>query len=195
MPLWFQSQNLWVFQFLFFLFFFLQIIITKSLRVIARLQKKKQKKQNEKKNACLSLMFFMCHNKLKWKQDCVWCQHKRMSNADVRSIFLFFFFLFFFLILCLNCCLWLRSSRGNIRKNLLFLCILTGGSHNEECGKYKLFHCTRSSIFLLLFHVQKNVLSVGLTWNRCRIKNLEERERLLFFFFFLLPAVYNNITG
>ena len=133
-------------------------------------------------------MFFMCHNKLKWKQDCVWCQHKRMSNADVRSIFLFFFFLFF-IILYLNCCLWLRPSWGNVRKNLLFLCFLTSGSHNEQCGKYKLFHCTRSSIFLLLFHVQKNVLSVGVTRNRCRIKNLEERERdfcffLLFFFFY-----------
>lgn len=109
------------------------------------------------------------------------CLVSTQKNVKCRCKKYFSFF-FFFLILCLNCCLWLRPSRGNVRKNLLFLCILTGGSHNEECGKYKLFHCTRSSIFLLLFHVQKNVLSVGLTWNRCRIKTLK-RERLLFFFF------------
>lgn len=62
----------WVFRF----FFPLQIIITKSPRVIARLQK----------NACLSDVF-VCHSKLKWKQDSVWCQQKRMSNADVEVFF------------------------------------------------------------------------------------------------------------
>lgn len=61
----------WVFH-----FFFLQIIITKSPRVIARLQK-----------TPVSLMFFVCHSKLKWKQDSVWCQQKRMSNADVEVFF------------------------------------------------------------------------------------------------------------
>lgn len=64
----------WVF--LFFVFFPLQIIITKSPRVIARLKK-----------TPVSLMFFVCHSKLKWKQDCVWCQQKRMSNADVEVFF------------------------------------------------------------------------------------------------------------
>lgn len=59
-------------------------------------------------------MFFVCHSKLKWKQDCVWCQQKRMSNADVEV---------FFLILHLNCCFSVApSSRGNVRKNLLLLC-------------------------------------------------------------------------
>lgn len=59
-----------------FHFFFLKIIITKSPRVIARLQK-----------TPVSLMFFVCHSKLKWKQDSVWCQQKRMSNADVEDFF------------------------------------------------------------------------------------------------------------
>lgn len=44
-------------------FFFFQIIITKSPRVIARLKKKEA--------LPVSLMFFVCHSKLEWKQGCL----------------------------------------------------------------------------------------------------------------------------
>lgn len=72
-------------------------------------------------------MFFVCHSKLEWKQESVWCQQRRMSNADVEVFY-------FNTLLELNFSV-APSSRGN-------------GSHKERCGKCNWLHCTR---YLILF--------------------------------------------
>lgn len=124
-----------------FLFFFLQIIITKSPRVIARLQQKKKKKKKGK--TPVSLMFFVCHSKLKWKQDSVRCQQKRMSNADVEVFF--FNTLLELLLLCGSV-----LQRKCLEKSTVAL-FSTNGGHKERCGKYNWFHCTRYTIFFYCF--------------------------------------------
>lgn len=102
---------------------------------------------HDSKKTPVSLMFSVCHSKLTWKQESVWCQHRRMSNADVE-VFNF----------NARTSLWLRPSEE------LLLCL---GSHKERHGEYNWFHCTRFSIFFYCFMYK--VLTGGLTRNRCRI--------------------------
>lgn len=94
-------------------------------------------------------MFFVCHSKLKWKQDCVWCQQKRMANADVQVFY---------------SKRTTASSRGNVRKSPQFLVWIQRQPHGTE---WEMFRCTRYSIFFYCF--MSNVLSVELMHNRCRI--------------------------
>ena len=111
--------------------FFFQIIITKSPRVIARLQK-----------TPVSLMFFVCHSKLKWKQESVWCQQKRMSNADAE---VFFNTVLELLLLCGSV-----LQRKCLEKSTVAL-FSTNGGHKERCGKYDWLHCTRYTILFYCF--------------------------------------------
>lgn len=155
-------------------FFFLQIIITKSPRVIARLQKKKKGKTP------VSLMFFVCHSKLKWKQDSVWCQQKRMSNADAEV---------FFLILCLNCCFSAApSSRGNVWKNLLLLCFQPMVATRNGVVNITGFTIQDTRFSSTVSCPPKKVLSVGLMQNRCRINSW--RMTSVFFFFFCSHCIH-----
>lgn len=114
--------------------FFLQIIITKSPRVIARLQK----------NACLSDVFVR-HSKLKWKQD----SGVNRKECQMQMQKYFFNTLHELLLLCDSI-----LQRKCLEKCTIAL-LSTNGGHKELCGKYNWFHCTRYSILFYCFMYEK----------------------------------------
>lgn len=123
-------------------------------------------------------MFFVCHSKLKWKQDRLVSTEK---NVKCRCISIF-------LILCLNCFFSVApSSRGNVWKNLLLLC-------------FQPLVATRNGVVNITgFTVQDTRFSSTVSCPKksivcCTNSEQMQDKSLKRDFCFFAPTVYTNMT-